>query len=90
MKGYNAEINEGPYRFLDRDVRSYFTQLNKGELVRVRFAIPMTGVLTSVTAEVRWVKSARGRAAAGLEFEDLKTNEAQSIEAYVKLMQAIR
>lgn len=28
-----AEINEGPYRFLDRDVRTHLTQLNKGELI---------------------------------------------------------
>ena len=29
----SAEVNEGPYRFLDRDVRSHLTQLNKGELI---------------------------------------------------------
>ncbi len=29
----SAEINEGPYRFLDRDVRAHLTQLNKGELI---------------------------------------------------------
>jgi len=29
----SAELNEGPYRFLDRDVRAHLTQLNKGELI---------------------------------------------------------
>jgi len=29
----SAEINEGAYRFIDRDVRGHLTQLNKGELI---------------------------------------------------------
>jgi len=29
----SAEINEGPYRFIDREVRGHLTQLNKGELI---------------------------------------------------------
>jgi len=29
----SAEVNEGGYRFLDRDVKSHLTQLNKGELI---------------------------------------------------------
>jgi hypothetical protein len=29
----SAEINEGPYRFIDKEVRGHLTQLNKGELI---------------------------------------------------------
>jgi DNA helicase HerA-like ATPase len=29
----SSEINEGPYRFIDKEVRGHLTQLNKGELI---------------------------------------------------------
>jgi uncharacterized protein (TIGR02266 family) len=57
-----------------------------GEVVRVRFALPISGRIASVNATVRWVKKARGAPATGLEFIDLPDAARVEIQRYVALM----
>ena len=56
-----------------------------GDRARVRFSSPLSGRLVEVTALTRWVKSARGRAAIGLEFTDIQSDLAGEISEYVAL-----
>jgi serine/threonine-protein kinase len=58
------------------------------ERVRVRFALPITGVVIQVSATARWMKLARGTEAMGLQFEDLPLEGHNLIERYVTLMGA--
>jgi len=57
-----------------------------GEVVRLRFALPISGRIASVKATVRWVKKARGAPATGLEFIDLPDTARIEIQRYVALM----
>jgi serine/threonine-protein kinase len=57
-----------------------------GEVVRVRFALPISGRIATVRATVRWVKKARGAPATGLEFIDLPDAARAEIQRYVALM----
>lgn len=55
-------------------------------VVRVRFALPITGRVIDVSAMARWKRSARGVAAAGLAFEDVAEDARTEIRRYVELM----
>lgn len=59
-------------------------QTGATELVRIRFALPTTGLVATVVGAVRWVKDGRGRAALGVEFEGLESEARRSIATYVK------
>jgi serine/threonine-protein kinase len=57
--------------------------------IRVRFALPITGELVTVTAEVRWVGDRQAEGGArpmGLELLDVPARARASIESYVELM----
>ena len=55
-------------------------------LVRVRFALPMTGRVIEIAATARWVKAARVTGAVGLEFSSLPPEAFEVIERYVTMM----
>jgi serine/threonine-protein kinase len=56
------------------------------EKVRVRFALPTSGLVATVMATVRWVRDNRGRCALGVEFDDLPDEARKSISTYVTLV----
>jgi serine/threonine-protein kinase len=58
----------------------------QGELVRVRFALPITGKIAEVEATTRWIRTARGKDAVGLEFRAVASDAREVIERYVTAM----
>lgn len=58
------------------------------ELVKARFALPLSGKVVVVTATTRWVRTARGIEAVGLQFRLLAPDEQAEIEQYVQTMGA--
>jgi serine/threonine protein kinase len=57
-----------------------------GELVRVRFALPILGKIAEVEATTRWIRTARGKDAVGLEFRAITTEARDAISRYVTAM----
>lgn len=55
-------------------------------LVKVRFALPMTGQVIEIDATARWVKAARATGAVGLQFSALPPTAHEVIERYVTMM----
>jgi eukaryotic-like serine/threonine-protein kinase len=55
-------------------------------LVKVRFALPMTGQVIEIDATARWVKAARVTGAVGLQFAALPASAHEVIERYVTMM----
>lgn len=58
----------------------------QAELVKVRFALPMTGRVIEIAATARWVKAAGVRGAVGLQFSSLPTEAHEVIDRYVTMM----
>jgi len=58
----------------------------QGDVVRLRFATPMTGRMIEITATSRWSRSSRGTRATGFEFQNLSEQTRQEIRQYVALM----
>jgi hypothetical protein len=56
------------------------------QLVKVRFALPMTGLVVEIAATARWVKAAGRGGAVGLQFSSLPANAHEVIERYVTMM----
>jgi eukaryotic-like serine/threonine-protein kinase len=55
-------------------------------LVKVRFALPMTGRVIEIGATARWVKAAGVRGAIGLQFTALPAEAHEVIDRYVTMM----
>ncbi len=58
----------------------------QAQLVKVRFALPMTGRVIEVGATARWVKAAGVRGAVGLQFSSLPAEAHEVIDRYVTMM----
>jgi serine/threonine-protein kinase len=58
----------------------------QAQLVKVRFALPMTGRVIEIAATARWVKAAGVRGAVGLQFTSLPTEAHEVIDRYVTMM----
>jgi serine/threonine protein kinase len=58
----------------------------QGDVVRLRFATPMTGRMIEIPAVARWSRSSRGTRATGLEFQELTEITRAEICQYVELM----
>ena len=58
----------------------------QGDVVRLRFATPMSGRMIEITAIVRWSRSSRGTRATGFEFQNLSETTRAEIKQYVALM----
>jgi serine/threonine-protein kinase len=58
----------------------------QAELVKVRFALPMTGRVIEIAATARWVKAAGVRGAVGLQFSSLPAEAHEVIDRYVTMM----
>ena len=58
----------------------------QAELVKVRFALPMTGRVIEIAATARWVKAAGVRGAVGLQFSALPADAHEVIDRYVTMM----
>ncbi|MBL8742262.1 MAG: PilZ domain-containing protein, partial [Myxococcales bacterium] len=89
IDGRSEDISEGglllvlPQSLQNRDVARGSDGV---ESVRVRFALPTTGVVATVAGFVRWVKDGKGRAALGIEFDGAAPEVIASIATYVKLV----
>lgn len=59
---------------------------DEAEVVHVRFALPISGVIVTVKAQTRWIRNARHARATGLEFIDLAPDAREAIVRYVSLM----
>jgi hypothetical protein len=57
-----------------------------GEVVRVRFALPIVGKIGELEATTRWIRTARGKDAVGLEFRTITHEARDAIERYVAAM----
>jgi uncharacterized protein (TIGR02266 family) len=85
LDGRNEDISEGGMLLLSREVCA------EGEVVNVRFALPMEGHVVTCPAVVRWLRAARPEdaespRAIGLEFVDLAPEVRVSIARYVELI----
>ncbi|MEO6573049.1 MAG: serine/threonine-protein kinase, partial [Polyangiaceae bacterium] len=85
LDGRNEDISEGGMLLLSRE------DCTQGELVKVRFALPMEGRVVTCPTIVRWVRAARpddpeSPRAIGLEFVDLAPEVRASIGRYVELI----
>ena len=58
----------------------------QAQLVKVRFALPMTGRVIEIDATARWVKAARATGAVGLQFASLPADAHEVIDRYVTMM----
>ena len=58
----------------------------QAQLVKVRFALPMTGRVIEIDATARWVKAAGVRGAVGLQFASLAADAHEVIDRYVTMM----
>ncbi len=58
----------------------------QAQLVKVRFALPMTGRVIEIGATARWVKAAGIRGAVGLQFSSLPADAHEVIDRYVTMM----
>jgi len=80
LDGRAEDISEGGLLVLTE------RRCNDGELIRVRFALPITGAIATVGARSRWIYTARGRYATGLEFIDLADDAKTEIARYAEIM----
>lgn len=60
--------------------------VSQGDLVRLRFALPLSGRIVDVSAVTRWNRAYRGTRAIGFEFQDLPPVAREEIRRYVTLM----
>ena len=61
-------------------------ELNAGERVRLRFALPISGKVVDAEARAQWVRGQPGRRVTGLEFMELPQSARETIARYVQLM----
>ncbi|MFW5741341.1 MAG: PilZ domain-containing protein, partial [Myxococcota bacterium] len=80
LDGRSEDISEGGMLVLTERA------CTNGMKATIRFALPLSGKIASVAATLRWVRSGRGRVAAGLQFEGLEAQAQEEIGRYVTLM----
>jgi serine/threonine-protein kinase len=80
LDGRSEDISAGGLLVLAR--RAF----EQEELVKVRFALPLTGRVVEVDATARWVKAARVTGAVGLQFASLPAEAHEVIDRYVSMM----
>lgn len=59
---------------------------DQGEVVHLRFSLPITSKVVVAEAKVRWTRMARGTRATGLEFAALPESARAEVKQYVALM----
>jgi serine/threonine protein kinase len=64
----------------------FTTSVAANELVRARFALPIVGKIAELEATTRWIRTARGKDAVGLEFRAITAEAKDAIERYVAAM----
>lgn len=80
LDGRSEDISEGGMLVLTP------RECANGMKAEVRFALPLSGRIMTVGATLRWVRGGRGRAAAGLQFENLESEAQIEIGRYVSIM----
>jgi c-di-GMP-binding flagellar brake protein YcgR len=80
LDGRSEDVSVGGLLVLARQ------SFEQAALVRVRFALPMTGLVIELSATARWVKAAGARGAVGLEFSLLPAEAHEVIDRYVQMM----
>jgi len=80
LDGRSEDISEGGMLVLTERA------CQDGMKATIRFALPLSGRIVTVASELRWVRTGRGRVAAGLQFEGLETEAQIEVGRYVALM----
>ena len=80
IDGRIEDVSEGGVLFVSEETS------NQGEVVRLRFALPVSGRIVDVAALTRWNRAYRRTRATGLEFQDLSGPAREEIRRYVALM----
>jgi eukaryotic-like serine/threonine-protein kinase len=78
------DISEGGALLVTRDL------CKAGELVKLRFGMPISGRVYALNATVRWSRAGRGSPATGVEFNNLPDAAREEIRKYVALMSNAR
>lgn len=88
IDGRSEDISEGGLLLiLPHYMRSRAEQQSgQTETVKIRFSLPTTGAIATVSGTVRWLKDGSGRAALGIEFESPSDEVRSSISTYVRLV----
>lgn len=82
IDGRIEDVSEGGVLFVSEETT------NQGEVVRLRFALPVSGRILDVEARTRWNRAYRHTRATGFEFQDLPAPAREEIQRYVALMGA--
>jgi uncharacterized protein (TIGR02266 family) len=80
VDGHSEDVSEGGMLVLTRQ------PCNNDQSVTIRFALPGTGRIVNLKATARWVRTARGTGAAGLEFLEMPDDIRGAIRDYVGMM----
>jgi serine/threonine protein kinase len=80
LDGRIEDLSEGGVLVVSNETSS------QGEIVRLRFALPLSGRVVDVSALTRWNRAYRGTRATGYEFQDLPPAARDEIRRYVSLM----
>lgn len=82
IDGRIEDVSEGGVLFVSEETAS------QGEVVRLRFALPVSGRILDVQARTRWNRAYRRTRATGFEFQELPSAAREEIRRYVSLMSA--
>lgn len=80
VDGRIEEVSEGGLQFVgDRGIAV-------GQLAKIRFSLPATGLVCEVSATARWNRTVRGNNATGFEFMEITDAARSEIRQYVSIM----
>jgi hypothetical protein len=80
IDGRVEDLSEGGVLFVSGETPG------QGEVVRLRFALPVSGRILEVGAHTRWSRAHRRTRATGFEFQELPTPAREEIRRYITLM----
>ncbi|HMJ10985.1 MAG TPA: protein kinase [Polyangiaceae bacterium] len=80
VEGHSEDLSEGGMLVLTRQ------PCKNEQAVSIHFALPSSGRIVQLDATARWVRTARGTGAAGLEFSDMPDDVRNAIRDYVAVM----
>jgi hypothetical protein len=80
IDGRIEDVSEGGVLFVSEETPG------QGEVVRLRFALPVSGRIVDIAALCRWSRAYRRTRATGFEFQDLPEQARDEVRRYVTLM----
>ena len=80
VDGRIEEVSEGGLQFVGDH------RVDVGESAKVRFSLPVSGLVCEASAHARWNRTVRGNNATGFEFSELVDAARAEINQYVSIM----